>query len=109
MKKYLKRHKRKKVEKMNCNNCNLLRKKEAEIAEFKKEQDLLFLLLDLGMTAVEKWAKDNNLALTTEKSNQGLTKGNNQIGMLLDNIRESGQEITLDRLIGILKSLQLRK
>lgn len=41
---------------MNCENCDLLKQKETEVAELRKTQDLLFLLLKSGLIAVEQWA-----------------------------------------------------
>lgn len=43
---------------MNCENCDLLKQKETEVAELRKTQDLLFLLLKSGLIAVEQWARD---------------------------------------------------
>lgn len=39
------------------------------------------------------------------KSDKSLPDGNDQISMLLDKVRKSGQQISLDRLVRILKSL----
>ena len=41
---------------MNCENCDLLKQKEAELAELRKTQNLLFLLLKSGSFAVGQWA-----------------------------------------------------
>lgn len=46
---------------MNCKHCDILKQKEAEVAELQKEQDLLFLLLESGLIAVEQWTRDNGL------------------------------------------------
>lgn len=86
--------------------CHLLKQKEAEVAALKKEQELLFLLLELGLIAMEHWARENGLLPgASTKSDKRLPDWNNQISMLLDKVRKSGQEISLDRLVRILKSL----
>lgn len=91
---------------MDCKNCELLKRKEAEVAELKKEQDLLFLLLELGLIAVEQWAKDNGLLTCAKKdTNQCLTKRNEQISMLLETVGESCQTAPVDLVARILKLL----
>ncbi len=86
--------------------CYLLKQKEAEVAELKKEQELLFLLLELGLIAMEHWAREKGLLSSSgTQSDQGLSKGNDQISMLLNKVGKSSQEVSLERLIGVLKSL----
>lgn len=91
---------------MDCQACKLLKEKEAEIKALKRDQDLSFLLMDMILTAVEQWAKQNGLISPAkdvlEKSCGG---GRDQIGMLLEQIGEAGQPAALDRLVALLKTL----
>ena len=86
---------------MDCQNCALLKQKEAEIEALERTQDVLFLLMDLGLYAVEAWAKENGLL---EKNlDQHFPEGNDQIGMLLEQIGKSDKKPSLDRLVALLK------
>lgn len=91
---------------IDCKNCELLKQKEAEVAELKKDQDLFFLLLELGLIAVEQWARDNGLLVCTkENTDQSLADRNNQVSMLLETVRKSCQTAPVDLIARILKLL----
>lgn len=89
-----------------CQNCPYVSSKDTEIAQLKREVEFLYLMIDLGMTAVEAWAKQNGLlSPTKEVLKQCRSQGGNQIGVLLERIGKSGQPATLDGLIQLLKLL----
>lgn len=44
-----------------CVNCQTVEKLDSENRRLRKEQDVLFLLMDLGMTAVELWGEQHGL------------------------------------------------
>lgn len=94
------------IDLIDCKNCELLKQKEAEVAELKKEQDLFFLLLELGLITVEQWAKDKGLLAYAEKDvDQSLTQRNDQVSMLLETIGESCQTAPINLIARILKLL----
>lgn len=74
-----------------CENCELLKKKEAEIAELKQSEEVLFLLLEVGIKALAKWGKAEGLLETSENFNKQCTDRDDQILVLLDQIRKLGQ------------------
>lgn len=88
-----------------CKDCPYLPSKDTEIAQLKQEVEFLYFILDLGMTAVEKWAYDNGLLTSKENLKNGSRQGSDQIRMLLDKIGKPREAPTLDRLVRILKTL----
>lgn len=90
----------------NCDNCERLNELRAENRKLKKEQDIMFLLLDLGMSAVELWAENNGLLGSKEDAEETFADGNDKIRMFLDQIGESGKNPRVERFASLLKSLQ---
>lgn len=89
-----------------CQNCPYVSSKDTEIAQLKREVEFLYLMIDLGMTAVEAWAKQNGLlSPTKEVLEQCRSQGGDQVSVLLEHIGKSGQPATLDGLIQLLKLL----
>lgn len=89
-----------------CQNCPYLSSRNTEIAQLKREVEFLYLMIDLGMTAVEAWAKQNGLlSPTKEVLEQCRSQGGDQVSVLLEHIGKSGQPATLDGLIQLLKLL----
>lgn len=84
-------------------------KLKAENRRLQKEQDILFLLMDLGMSVVELWGEKNGLLGSKENIDKDSSDWNNQIGVLLDQIREPGKDSRMDRLAVFLNFLQSAK
>lgn len=93
---------------INCEILKQLQRLKAENKILKKDQEFLFLLLDVGMMLVVRWAKDNGFSLdgTHENVKQGSTEWSNQVSVFLNRIRELGQEPLIDWLAGLINGMQ---
>ena len=89
-----------------CGTWETGQKLELENRRLRKEQDVLFLLMDLGMTAVELWGEQHGLFSGKKDLDKDSSDGNNQIGMLFDKIRKAGKETGVDRLAAFFEFLQ---
>lgn len=85
-----------------------LAKLRKENEELRKEQDLMFMLFDVILTAVEIEKKKHGL-FSKENTNQSGSDSSNQIGMLLDKIGKLDKESTRDRLLAFFEGLQSSK
>lgn len=85
-----------------------LAKLRKENEELRKEQDLMFMLFDVILTAVEIEKKKHGL-FSKENTNQSRSDSSNQIGMLLDKIGKLDKESTRDRLLAFFEGLQSSK
>ncbi len=99
---------RKDVEKvLECNHCKELELLKAENSQLKRDQEFLFLVMDIGLEVVEKWAKENGLLATdSEDSEKDFANQNNQVRLLIEKIRKADQDALFDRLIGLLDRLK---
>ncbi len=93
----------------NCDNCKEMEELKAENRQLLKEQEILFLLMDLGMSAVELWGEKNGLLGGDKNIDKNFSDGDNQIGMFLDQIGKFGKDSGTDRLAAFLDFLQRTK
>ena len=75
------------------------------LTSYFKEQDLMFMLFDVILTAVVIENKKHGL-FSKENTNQSGSDSSNQIGMLLDKIGKLDKESTRDRLLACFEGLQ---
>lgn len=78
---------------------------KAENSQLKRDQEFMFLVIELAMATVEKWAKDNDLLLR-EDTDQNLPNGNNQVRVFVEQIRKLDQDTLFDRLVCLLDRLK---
>lgn len=71
-----------------CTTCEQVKKLSAENKRLTNEVELLTLLMDVGLTVIEKWWKS---LPGCQDSNSPLTDGNNEVRMLLDTIGKFGK------------------
>lgn len=86
-----------------------LEKLKAENEALRREQDLMFLLLEVTLTAVEQWGKENGLIRSEEDANQNIPDGDNQIGVLLNQVGNFSKEVTRDRFLALFEALKQSK
>ena len=86
-----------------------LEKLKAENEALRREQDLMFLLLEVTLTAVEQWGKENGLIRSEEDANQNIPDGDNQIGVLLNQVGNFSKEVTRDRFFALFEALKQGK
>lgn len=92
-----------------CVNCKKIEMLVAENAQLKRDQEFLFLVLDIGMRSVEEWAKQNNLLdVAGENSDQNFPDRDNQVRIFIEQIRKLDQDALLDRLVRLLDRLKSR-
>ena len=82
------------------------KKLKAENEALRREQDLMFLLLEVVLTAVEQWGKEHGLICSKQNTDQSVSNGDDQIGMLLNQVGNLGKETTWDRLLALFEALQ---
>ncbi len=85
---------------MNCENCDLLKQKEAELAELRKTQNLLFLLLKSVFFAVGQWAGEE--AFLGSKNQQKMihvTGKNNAPSLDRENLAEQIRTLLKDQML----------
>ena len=86
---------------------NELERLKAENEELRKEQDIMFLLLDLTLYAVEIWGKKHGLFRGDSKeSGTDIDNRNDQISVLLENIGKSGKNVLLNRFLTVINTLK---
>lgn len=85
-----------------------LERLKAENAQLKRDQEFLFLILDIGMHAVEEWARKNGLLAAGENPDQNFPDRDNQIRIFIEQIRKLDQDALLNRLAGLLDRLKDR-
>lgn len=79
----------------------------AENEQLKRDQEFLFLVMDLGLSAIEEWARSNDLlASAGENAEQNLPNRDNQVRVFIEKIRKADQDALFDRLIGLLDCLK---
>lgn len=83
---------------------------KAENEQLKRDQEFLFLVMDMGLNVIEIWAKENGLLKpSTENSQQNFSHRDNQIRIFLEKIRKADQDALIDRLVGLVDSLKNRQ
>lgn len=83
---------------------------KAENEQLKRDQEFLFLVMDMGLNVIEIWAKENGLLnSSTENSQQNFSYRDNQIRIFLEKIRKADQDALIDRLVGLVDSLKNRQ
>ena len=83
---------------------------KAENEQLKRDQEFLFLVMDMGLNVIEIWAKENGLLKpSTENSQQNFSYRDNQIRIFLEKIRKADQDALIDRLVGLVDSLKNRQ
>lgn len=94
-------------------NCDALKKAGDEIEKLKaenanllKEQDVLFLLLDLTLSAVELWGQQNGLIDKETDPAKEFVKRHGKISSLLEQIPKMGIEELGNRFAEILGALE---
>lgn len=76
---------------------------KAENVQLKRDQEFLFLVLDISLGVVEQWAKDNGLlAAASENSNQDFANRDNQVRVFIEQIRKLDQDALINRMVGLL-------
>ena len=85
-----------------------LLKLKAENQKLRREQDLMFLLLEVIMIAVER-KMDSKSVNSEQNVNQSVSDRDNQVGMLLKGIRESGENSLPDRLLAFFETFDSGK
>ncbi len=94
---------------MECNHCKELELLKAENSQLKRDQEFLFLVMDIGLEVIEKWAKENGLLVAgCEDSEKDFANRNNQVRIFIEKIRKADQDALFDRLIGLLDRLKSR-
>lgn len=73
---------------LRCETCEQVKKLSAENKRLENEVELLTLLMDVGLTVIEKWWKS---LPGCQDSNSPISDGNDEIRMLLDTIRKLGE------------------
>ncbi len=92
---------------MGCNNCKELEILKSENAQLKRDQDFMFLVMDIGLEAIEQWARQNNLLMSGSKdSEKDFSNGDNQVRVFIEKIRKADQDILLDRLVRLIDRLK---
>ena len=81
-----------------------IEKLKAENEELHKEQELMYLLLDLTLAGVEEWGRQNGLLPKKSVDDCGADRSN-QIRVLLENISEFCEPATRDGFVRILNAL----
>lgn len=82
---------------------------KAENVQLKRDQEFLFLVLDISLGVVEQWAKDNGLLVAaSENSNQNFSNRDNQVRVFIEQIRKLDQDALINRMVGLLDRLQNR-
>ena len=80
---------------------------KAENEQLKRDQEFLFLVMDMGLNVIEIWAKENGLLKpSTENPQQNFSHRNNQIRIFLEKIRKADQDALVDRLVGLIDILK---
>lgn len=72
-----------------------------ENADLRREQDLMYLLMETVMAGMDK--KLSDLKQDVDQSN---ANGGNQIGMLFNQVGKTGKEATRDRLLAFFEGLK---
>lgn len=70
---------------LNCTTCEQVKKLSAENKRLANEVELLTLLMDIGLTVIEKWWKS---LPGCQDSNSPIADGSDEVRMLLDAIRK---------------------
>lgn len=82
---------------------------KAENVQLKRDQEFLFLVLDISLGVIEQWAKDNGLLVAaSENSNQNFANRDNQVRVFIEQIRKLDQDALINRMVGLLDRLQNR-
>ena len=94
---------------LECNHCKELELLKVENSQLKRDQEFLFLVMDIGLEVIEKWAKENGLLVAgSEDSEKDFANRNNQVRIFIEKIRKADQDALFDRLIGLLDRLKSR-
>lgn len=89
-----------------CVYCNELRNLKAENKRLQDEQNLMFMLLDLTLTGVEKWGQEHGLLNPKKDLNKCLPQRSDQVSMFFDQIGKTGKEAMGDRFRAIFDALE---
>ena len=82
---------------------------KAENAQLKRDQEFLFLVMDIGLSVIEKWADANGLlSSASENSDQDFSNRDNQVRVFLEQIRKADQDALINRLVGLVDLLKDR-
>lgn len=73
----------------NCSDCEQLKKLSAENKRLENEVNLLTLLMDVGLTVIEKWWK--SLPGNHHDLDSPISDGSQDVRMLLEAIRKLGE------------------
>lgn len=88
------------------NYLKIIENLKAENENLRREQDLMLLLVDLTLSAVEKWGRDHGLISPEQSADDGIGYRSDQVGMLLDQVGKSGKDSLGDRFTAIFKALE---
>ena len=88
---------------------NELEQLKAENAQLKRDQEFMFLVMDIGLSVIEKWADANGLlSSASENSDQDFSDRDNQVRVFLEQIRRADQDALINRLVGLVDLLKNR-
>ena len=90
--------------------CKEMEMLKAENAQLKRNQEFMFLVMDIGLEAVEQWARENSLLMDAgEDVQKNLSYRNNEVRVFIEKIRKADQDALFNRLIGLLDRLKNRQ
>lgn len=80
---------------------------KAENDQLKRDQEFLFLVMDMGLCVIEKYLRENNLLpIASKYVNQDSSNRDNQIRVFIEQIRKADQDALVDRLVGLVDLLK---
>ena len=95
---------------MYTEHCKEMEMLKAENAQLKRNQEFMFLVMDIGLEAVEQWARENSLLMDAgEDVQKNLSYRNNEGRVFIEKIRKADQDALFNRLIGLLDRLKNRQ